>query len=191
MKSKHLVMRPLDSLRDEHNLIQQYLDNLELAVEKLESDVRPPKEFFSMALQFSQLFLNTYHHYKEDHALFVCLAQLDDRELNRQVDALRRQHDMARNRLAGIRKALDGYAANEPVQTSELIENTAAYVSLLRNHIHKEDHIFYPLVEASLSEEQKKQIAIEFEGARRKVGADIFETSRRKVADMGSMLVDL
>ena len=68
-------MEPLEVLRNEHGLIRQYLDNLALAVQKMENDARPPKEFFDKAIEFARTFADTFHHYKEEHVMFVRLAQ--------------------------------------------------------------------------------------------------------------------
>ena len=42
-------MGPLEIPRNEHGLMRQHLDNLQLAAEKLEADERPPKELFEQA----------------------------------------------------------------------------------------------------------------------------------------------
>jgi len=66
-------MQPLETLRNEHGLIRQFLDNLALAVAELESEKRPPKEFFEMAVLFARTFADTFHHIKEEHVMFVRL----------------------------------------------------------------------------------------------------------------------
>ena len=154
MSVQPLSMRPLDVLRNEHGLIRQFLDNLDLAVEKMESDELPPREFFEDALRFARTFADEFHHIKEEHVMFVRLAQKHNGAIDGQIDALRHQHERARNYLSALSDALDGYAAKQPIQISQVLENVAAYVSLLRNHIHKEDHVFYPLVAEVLSPEE-------------------------------------
>ena len=184
-------MRALDILRNEHGLIRQFLDNLELAVEKMESEELPPREFFDKALQFARTFADDYHHIKEEHVMFVRLAQKNNGELDGQIDALRHQHERARDHLSTINGALDGYSAQQPIQVGQVLESVAAYVSVLRNHIHKEDHVFYPLVAKAMSDEEEEQLYLEFEKARKKAGRDVFEANHKLVVDMGSMLVHL
>jgi len=184
-------MRPLETLRNEHGLIRQFLDSLALAVTALENEERPPKEFFEMAVLFARTFADTFHHIKEEHVMFVRLAQKNNGAIDAQIEALRHQHDRGRNYISAIAEALDGYAAEKPIQTSEIIENTAAYISLLRNHIHKEDHVFFPMAQEELSDEEQDDLEREFEKTRQKAGEDTFETSHKLVVDMGSMLVHL
>ena len=163
-------MRPMEVLRNEHGLIRQYLDNLALAVEKLESEERPPREFFEKAVQFARDFPDGVHHFKEELVLFVRLAQKHGGEIDGQIDALRQQHERARNHIAAIDAAIGGYAEGKPIATSELIENVAAYVALLRNHIHLEDHVFFPMAQEKISAAEEEQLHVEFERARQKAG---------------------
>ncbi len=191
MTSTPTTMRPLDELRNEHGLIRQFLDNLDLAVEKMASDELPPREFFDKALQFSNVFADAFHHIKEEHVMFVRLAQKNNGELDGHIDALRHQHERARDHLSALYGALDGYEAKRPIQIGQVLESVAAYVAVLRNHIHKEDHIFYPLVAKAMSEEEEQQLHEEFEKSRNKAGTDVFEVNHKLVVDMGSMLVHL
>ncbi len=46
-------MKPLETLRNEHGLIRQFLDQFELAGKKLEEGKRPPREFFELGLRFA------------------------------------------------------------------------------------------------------------------------------------------
>jgi len=184
-------MEPLDILRNEHGLIRQYLDNLQLAVEKLEEDKRPPREFFEQAVDFARNFSDSFHHLKEEHVMFVRLAQRKDGQLDGEIDALRHQHEGARDYIAAIAASIDGYAEGQPIPTSRILENTAAYIALLRNHIHKEDHVFFPLVEELLTEEEQAQLKVEFERAADKAGEETFERHHKMVVDMGSMLIHM
>ncbi len=184
-------MKPLEILANEHGLIRQFLDNLALAVEKLENEERPPKEFFENAVQFARTFADAFHHFKEEHVMFVRLAQKRDGTIDGQIESLRRQHERARNYISEITDALDGYAAGQPIQVSQVLESTAAYISLLRNHIHKEDHVFFPLVQEELSDEEEQQSQLEFEEARQTAGEDTFEDSHKLAVDMGSMLAHM
>ncbi len=184
-------MKPLEILSNEHGLIRQFLDNLALAVEKLEDEQRPPREFFENATQFARTFADKFHHIKEEHVMFVRLAQKKGGAIDGHIDSLRHQHERARNYTSAIAEALNGYEDGQPIQISQVLENTAAYVSLLRNHIHKEDHIFFPMVQEVLSEEEEAELQVEFDKARDKSGEDVFARSHKLVVDMGSMLVHM
>ena len=108
-----------------------------------------------------------------------------------QIETLRYQHESGRSLVTGISKALDGYAAGDEMKIAELLENMAAYRTLLRRHIHIEDHIFYPMAQRELTAEEMASLEEEFQKERDRHGADTFEVCHKQVVDMGSMLVHL
>jgi hemerythrin-like domain-containing protein len=184
-------MDPIETLTNEHGLIRQFLDNLTMAADRIENGQRPSAAFFEKALEFARTFADTYHHFKEEHVLFVQLAQRRQGAVDAQLDALRYQHERGRELVTGIRAALDGYVAHDPMKTADLLERMSAYASLLRHHIHVEDHVFYPMVRNTLSPDELARVGQEFEKERARHGADAFERSHKLVVDMGSMLTHL
>jgi hemerythrin-like domain-containing protein len=160
-------MDPIETLSNEHGLIRQYLDILSMAAEKIENGQRPSEAFFEQ------------------------LAQKKRGEVDAQLDALRYEHDRGRSLVTGIENAVPGYAAKDPIKTGELLENIAAYTSLLRHHIHVEDHVFYPMARKMLSAEEFKALGMEFEKQSEKHGHDTFERCHKMVMDMGSMVTHL
>lgn len=186
-----MTMEPLETLANEHGLIRQYLDNLTMAADHIENGRRPSIAFFEKAIEFGRGFADGYHHFKEEHVLFVRMAEKKRGEIDAQLDALRHQHERGRELLAGIGRALEGYAAQDPSKTADLLESTAAYASLLRHHIHIEDHVFYPMAKKTLAATELEQVAREFENQRERHGRDAFERNHKLVVDMGSILTHL
>ena len=90
--------------------------------------------------------------------MFAQLAQKKGGILDGQIDSLRNQHEHGRNFILEISNSLDGYARGDEIHTITLIENLAAYISLLstllRHHMHREDHGFYQTVIKELSENE-------------------------------------
>jgi hemerythrin-like domain-containing protein len=181
-------MKPTEILIEEHILIQEALDNMACAVEQLEVGERPPVEFFEKAITFTRNFSEEFHHFKEEYLMFGRLAQKKEGELDAQIDALRYQHDRGRDLIAEISNALDGYARNEDASTTTVVESIAAYISMLRRHIHKEDKTFYPLVDTFLSEDDQRYLKEEFFKEDRKSGGSILEDSQKIVEEMRALL---
>lgn len=184
-------MKPMETLKNEHGLIRQFLDNLELAERKMEEGRQLPREFFEKALRFAREFADGFHHVKEEHMMFVRLAQKASGSMDGQIESLRHQHETGRDHIAAIGAALDGYEAGMPLKAHEIRESLAAYVPMLRDHIHTEDHLFFPLAEKTLSDEELSQLEAEFARARAKAGDEPFELYHKLVVDMGSMLVHM
>ena len=186
-----MTMDPLDTLSNEHGLIRQFLDNLTMAADHIENGRRPSTAFFEKAVEFGRGFADGYHHFKEEHVLFVRMAQKKRGEVDAQLDALRHQHERGRELLNGISRSLEGYAAQDPSKTVDLLENMAAYGSLLRHHIHTEDHLFYPMARKTLTAEEFEQVAQEFGKEHERHGGDAFERNHKLVVDMGSIITHL
>jgi hemerythrin-like domain-containing protein len=181
-------MKAIEILVQEHDLIRKYLENLSLAVSRLEAGQALPREFFEKVVEFARLFTDRYHHFKEEHVMFALLARKKGGVLDAQMDALRYQHERGRNFIVEISEALDGYTQGRVIPASRLLENLAAFLSLLRQHIHREDHIFYPMVEQEISEEEHGLLLEEFARAEERAGAGAFEKSRGLVQEMGAIL---
>ena len=82
-------MNAIETLTNEHGLIRQFLDNLEQAAKKIEEGQYPPRDFFDNAVQFARTFADKYHHFKEEHVVFVRLAQKNKGDLDARIEALR------------------------------------------------------------------------------------------------------
>ena len=181
-------MKPLETLRNEHGLIRQFLDHFEEAGKQLEYGKRPPVEFFEAGIRFAREFADEYHHIKEEHILFVQVAQKQGGEMDAQTEALRHQHETGRNHILAISNALNGYGEGQAIQTDQIKDAIRDYVPMLREHTHTEDHLYFPLAEKVLSEEEHAQLQVEFDRARQKAGDEPFEFYHMLVVQMGSML---
>jgi hemerythrin-like domain-containing protein len=181
-------MRPTEMLVNEHGVIRQALDSMSLALEKLENGERPPTKFFEKAVEFARAFSDKFHHHKEEYLMFGRLAQKKKGKLDAQIDSLRYQHERGRGIINEIEHSLSAYSEGEDATTIILMENVAAYTALLRHHIHREDHVFYPMVDKELSEGDQQYLLNEFKKEDAKTGGKSLDNGRKLAAEMGSLL---
>jgi hemerythrin-like domain-containing protein len=181
-------MNVLQSLVHEHRLIRQYLDNLAFAAERLEHGERPPKEFFENAVLFAREFVDGYHHFKEEHQMFVMLAQKVKGKHDAPIESLRYQHERGRALITAMSDAIAGYHRGEERAVLAILENVAAFGALLRQHINREDSVFYPMAKKELSKEDQERLAEEFRRADEKSGGDCFERNEERVMKMDGLL---
>jgi len=179
----------MDILVHEHGLIRKFLDNLSLAVEKMEEEEKVPKEFFEKAVTFARQFADKFHHIKEEYVMFNLLAQKKRGELDAKFDILRFQHDRGRNHIVEIANSIEGYSNGDEFSTVVLLENLSAYISLLRKHIHTEDFVLFPMVKESVSESENQLLLKEFIREDEKFGDGFAEESRELVQELGTMLI--
>ncbi len=163
---------PIEILEKEHALIRLFLDNLAIAADKLETEDRPPKEFFQKAIEFARNFTDRFHHFKEEHVMFTQLAQKKGGILDGQIESLRHQHEHGRNFINAIFNSLDGYTRGDDVHITAVLENLAAYIHLLRHHIHKENHKFFQMVEEEFSEKELQGLGDLFHKEDQKSGGE-------------------
>jgi len=176
-------MKATEILTREHALIQQALKSLSRAQKKIEENQQLPKDFFEKALVFLREFADQFHHFKEEYLMFGLLALKKDGAFDGPIGSLRFQHERCRSCLDEISNSLDGYADRDDIATTRLLENLAAYISLLRRHIYEEDHIFFKMAEEELSKEEEDILSVQFKKEDQKMGAQTFYEQNRKLLD--------
>lgn len=183
-------MDPIETLRNEHGLIRRFVDLLSVAVSRLEVENPPPRAFFDDGIEFVRGFSDGFHHKKEELVMFRQLAQKKNGAIDGQIEALRYQHDQGRGFIVAIAGALDGYEEGDPGDTAVVRENTAAFASLLKHHIHTEDHIFFPMSRESMTAEEIEELGNKFEKVQEVHGADTFERFYKLVVNLDAMLAE-
>lgn len=181
-------MDPIETLRNEHGLIRRFVDLLSAAVTRLEVEEPPPRDFFDRSIDFVRGFSDGFHHKKEELVMFVQLAQKKNGAIDGQIEALRYQHDQGRGFIAAINNALDDYENGDPKAKSVIRENAAAFASLLRHHIHIEDHIFFPMSREAMTTEELDELGEKFAKVQEVHGADTFQRYHKIVIDLDDML---
>lgn len=157
-----ITMEVLTTLGKEHTNILRGLHYLEKSRDALEQNRRIPVDFFKTAVLFFSEYADRLHHYKEEYLLFSFLASKKDGTIDLEIGALRRQHELNRHHIKKIRESLHGYETDSEIAATTLLENLAAYISILKRHIHREDRIFFPMAEAELKGEEKKRMQDQF-----------------------------
>lgn len=182
-------MYPIQILLEEHQLIYQALENVVRAIEMIESGKKVSLFFFEKWDQFYRSFILNHHHFKEEYVLFRELAQKQNGAIDAQVDALRYQHDRGRDIMNQVNGSLPGYIKDDPNDTILLLENLAAYVSLIRHHIHREEQVYYPMIVNLFSESEKKGLAEAMQVENEKVPSETRGHFREIVDEMGKLIV--
>jgi hemerythrin-like domain-containing protein len=182
-------MRTIDILVTEHELILEALDYLAAARDGLEKRRRPPKEFLEKAVDFAREFADRYHHFKEEYLLFGLLAQKKEGDFDAEIGALRYGHERGRRCIDAIAESIDGYADGDEIATTRLLENLAAYISILKRHIFTEDRVFFDLVEQELSDNDDEVLLVQFQkGIESTNSQETFNKSRVLVDEMKAII---
>jgi len=182
-------MKSIDILIAEHGLIRQGLGILGMARNKLERNESPQRTFFEIGIDFCRNFADRFHHFKEENIMFGMLAMKEECDLDGEMIALRYQHERNRHFIRQIEDVLDPYAEGDPMATTTLLESLASYISLLKRHIHREDHLFFKMAEKVLSDHEDAVLLKHFKNEEERLGGRaFFEKSRDLIYRMKSMV---
>ena len=181
-------MNAVETMVREHVLIRRFVDCLSLAGGQIERGQHPPLELFEKGVVFARRFADAFHHFKEEQVMFARLAEKQEGRIDDQIDTLRFQHERGRNLVSKIAGFLEGYGARDAEAIAQMLESVAAYVALLRHHIHLEDHVFFPMAERELMPPELEEIERVFDQERDRQGADTFAECEELVAEMCRLL---
>jgi hemerythrin-like domain-containing protein len=87
-------------------------------------------------------------------------------------------------------KSLKGYADGDDIAITNLLENLAAYISLLRRHIHEEDGTFFQMAAQELSKEEEEILFKQFKKEDEKMGGQKFYDKCRNLIDEMDVLLN-
>lgn len=164
---------------EEHRLIKKVIDVLEAAAAKLENDENVEPEFFDNAVDFIRNFADGFHHAKEEDILFRGMVKKGMPEKDSPIEVMLIEHDLGRDFVKGMIEANGRFRKNRDDRkaAADIVRNARGYISLLREHIEKENEILYPLAERMFTKKEKDRIKKEFSEAEEKKGG--METVRK------------
>ncbi len=139
-------------LEDEHAFISRVLDALTHAIQR---DL--PFAYYADAVAFLSGYADGWHHAKEEAILFRYLEEHGMPRDYGPLGVLLSEHDYGREQVAALAQA---------VKTGEregLVAPLESYVALLREHIHNEDHVLYPMGRALLTPDEIEAMGAEFD----------------------------
>jgi len=155
-------MHPTDILSQEHRAIESMLDALEAQIRQAKSGDPFPRLFFDEALDFFRNFADGCHHAKEENLLFPRMRERGVPQYGGPIGVMLAEHDQGRGYLKTIREHLDSAEAGDPEACNAVYGNSAAYIEMLRNHIHKEDRILFRMAKMVLEPDDVLELQREF-----------------------------
>lgn len=142
----------IEELKSDHQNILAHLDDLEKAINQSKISHAKVEEFLSFTETFAEP-----HHQKEEQVLFPTLERKGIPNEGGPIGMMLLEHITQRGYLAKMREALQ--ENNE----SKLKENTQVMISLLRDHIYKENNILYPCAQDTLTKKELASLASQCE----------------------------
>jgi len=156
-------MGPTEQLREEHKAIKLALRILEAFCKRLESSEGVDPDDLDRTVEFIQVFADRCHHGKEEDLLFPAMEEAGIPREGGPIGVMLAEHDMGRSYVRAMAKAVGDYRAGDGKAPALFVENARNYISLLAQHIDKEDFILFPMAEGHLSREKQDELLQGFE----------------------------
>ncbi len=166
---------------EEHKLILRMVALVEKNAGLVEEGKFTDWQFFLDAVDFIRSYADRFHHAKEEDTLFTALIANGMPEKSSPIEAMHIAHDQGRAFVRGMEEAAAKALAGETGQGADIVENARGYAALLREHIHTEDHILYPLAEKVLPADVRPAMRKAYDRAEAAVPADFTDRYTRMV----------
>ncbi len=176
---------PTDQLKAEHEKILILLGILERICARLEAKRNINPLFLGQVIEFMKIFVDKFHHGKEEDLLFPAMRKAGVRREPGPIGELMIDHIKGRSLARNMNLAAERYKKYDLGAPLRFVESAKSYISLLIEHIHKEDEIYFPMAEKAFSEMQKKELLESFEEFERT------ETGHKEHASMLQILRNL
>lgn len=157
-------MNPIKDLKAEHQAVQLTLKILDKINQQIEGTGKASElGHIEQLLEFFAVFVDKCHHGKEEDLLFPALEQIGISKQNGPIGAMLYEHQLGRTYVKGMKSALSAYKKGDNEDLNKFLQNAKDYITLLNDHIYKEDNVLYPLAENNLSPERQAELSEGFE----------------------------
>jgi len=155
-------MKATEILMGEHRVIERVISALEKGAERLQAGLKIRAGFFIDAAEFIKGFADGCHHQKEEGVLFKTMEAHGIPKQDGPIGVMLFEHEQGRKFTSGLRDAALKLENGDESAVSAIISNAQEYATLLRQHIHKEDNILFPIAERVIPELEKEKVLEDF-----------------------------
>jgi hemerythrin-like domain-containing protein len=146
-----------DALRRDHDVILRVLEALDRVATAVETGGAAPKGMLPSAIEFVRGFADGCHHAKEERLLFPLMKEHGVPEQGGPIGVMLHEHETGREYIRLLEQGV------EQDDRSQIIEALRGYVSLLREHIAKENDVLFAIADQVLDADEQERLAAEFE----------------------------
>lgn len=156
-------MKATDELKKEHEGIELMLRVLQTVADKFKRGERVNTEHLDGIVEFLSIFVDKCHHGKEEEFLFPALEIAGVPREGGPIGVMLSEHEQGRKLVARLKDAVTGYKSgdNANAARAQLIINE--YVTLLTQHIAKENTVLFPMADAKLDSNKDTELFEAFE----------------------------
>ncbi len=151
----------MTELRNDHRNMAMVLNLLDRIVEEMEAGKDPDFELFDEIMRYMTIYPDAVHHPKED----VVYAELRARrpDLAEELSHVPDEHAEIARLGTLLRDEVEAINAGAAVRREKMIEDTAAYVKCLRDHMIWEEEDLFTRIDLMLNAEPYRVDVSEYE----------------------------
>ncbi len=169
-------MKATQQLMDEHESIKIVLSAMETIYNDLENKVAFDTLQFEKIIDFIKVFADINHHGKEEELLFPALEKKGFSHDSGPVRVMVNEHQIGRSYIIALTEAVSEYKNGDKKVLENIISLSRDSVTLLRNHIEKENKVLFPMADQVLDPEESNMLFDAFE----KIGEERMGTVKHK-----------
>jgi hemerythrin-like domain-containing protein len=144
-------MEAIETLMTEHRLIERVCDAVAAFAEEAARKSADDKAELGRFVTFIRELADGVHHAKEEEVLFAAMVEAGFPRHAGPVGVMLAEHTEGRRLVSILRGLAEQQAPWSVTDRQNLVEAAYGYGGLLRQHIHKEDAILYPMAEQRLA----------------------------------------
>ncbi len=160
-------MTPRQQLKDEHEGILLMLEILGKACERLEKKQKLNENHLEQMVDFFKIFADKCHHGKEEDLLFPELEKAGIPKERGPIGVMLAEHVQGRGFIRGMGESLARLKRGEKNASADFAKNARDYITLLTQHIQKENNVLFPMGDRALPEAKKDELVEKFEDLER------------------------
>ena len=173
----------IEILMSEHRVIEQVLSSLEAFVRSLDEGATEVRSRIGEYAEFFCEFADHCHHGKEEDRLFTALTRHGFPADGGPVAVMLHEHEAGRCHVRALAEIGAGTGPLSLEDRQQVRLHSLEFVSLLRQHIMKEDEILFPAAERALPAETLAALAEDFERHEREEMGDGTHERLHQLAD--------
>ena len=169
-------MTPREQLQEEHQGITLMLKILEKVCVKMEAQEKVNPDHLERIVEFFRVFADKCHHGKEEDLLFPEMEKAGIPRERGPIGVMLAEHTQGRAFVRGMGEAASRYKQDDPRGRIDFVEKARNYISLLTQHIQKENNMLFPMGDRILAKKTQGKLVEGFENLEReKIGAGTHE----------------
>ena len=163
-------MRATDILVEEHKMIKDVMGCLGKIADEAVAQKKLNKEAAQKAIRFLQEFADHCHHAKEEDRLFPAMEENGIPREGGPLGVMVMDHIAGREAIQGMVESMEKAAKGDAAAVQAFADNAREYISLLSDHISKEDHCLFAMADSALDEDAQESLWESFRQAEQEAG---------------------